>query len=153
MLLTEVHNNIMMHIVSQVQLITDKFEGNWWNNKENEDHYEAHKLMAQYAVASSVASELRRKIDKVKLDLDGIVEILGSDSKPEPGITKQIYRNDMLTFSKKQNAEGVMVSVKELEIELNKLGVDPSIISKAIKNAERPRKGNTYYIVSTSEEI
>jgi len=151
MKLTKAHNLVLDVVRSVTQDIADMFEGDWTTNQESENHYIAHMLMAEYVIVSTAASTLKKKVDKTKLDLDEIVETLGRNPNPEPGITKEIYSNSFLAFSKKQNAEGTTVTVKDLEIELNKLGVDPSIIKKAIDNAERPRKGNTYYMVGASE--
>jgi len=122
------------------------------SNSKNVVLYELQKAMCNFMVSNDLNSEWKKKYDNTKANLDINCREAGIETEIDAGSTKVLIDNRVFKFEKKRNEDGVIVSSKDMSIELAKLGIDKEIVNKAISAATKPKKGNTYYKVYCSDE-
>ena len=61
-----------------------------------------------------------------------------------------VYPN--ITYSKDLRKDSYIQVITNMITELNKIGVDPALITEAQKKSTKPKKGNTYYNVEVKED-
>ena len=123
------------------------FEGLSQNNEEVEKEHNLHYKAVDYLIYSSLGSRYKKLVDQSKKDLDEAV--------PNPdgvaGQTVTLGNTNLFHFAKKQNNDGSSTLVTDLVTELARLGVEKSVVDKALKKATKPKRGNVYYQVTVAE--
>jgi hypothetical protein len=142
-------------VVAPVEYVRDAFEKLFTTqSKENElveKQFTAHAAMTDYILVSALHSKYKKLFDKAKKALDKSAEGLGLDAEGLAGTTVTIHENDVFRFVKKRNQDGTSTLVVDLTTELARLGVEKSVVDKALKKATKPKRGNTYYEVELVE--
>ena len=118
------------------------------DNEKSAKLADMHTAMARFHIVSQINSRFQKWYASSKDSLDKAARSLGLYPEVINGEAKAMYQNDYFNFSKKRNAEGQSTAIKDFVTELNKLGVDPDTINKALTNATKPKKGSVYYTVT-----
>lgn len=113
--------------------------------------YEMSRAMGEFIVASTLNAHCKKKYEKAKEQLDFCAASLGKDIEVEDGCTLAIHADSSFSFQKRRNTTTATINTKKLLIELNKLGVDPSLLQKAVNNASEIKRGSVYYEVDVVE--
>ena len=111
----------------------------------------AHGAMIDFLVSSRLSAVWKKAYDKDKKQLDVAANDLGNDFEGEASITKEIYSFNSLVYKKRQNKDGVTTLLTDFINSLSRCDVSKETIDKALKMAEKPKKGATYYIVELNE--
>jgi hypothetical protein len=151
-ILSELDNELSNAIRNSHAKLTEDFSSSTQDNERTELEANMHEAMAQQKIAAKLATRFKSAHDASKKDLDTICDRLGVSPDPVPGTTTNLYEDKLYIFSKRQNVDSSVCSAKDLITELNKLGVDPTLITEAQKKATKPKKGNTYYNVEVKED-
>ena len=125
------------------------------DNSDNEQvmlEANVHSEMVIYMISSSLASKFSKLRDNAKTDLDTAILANGTDPTGRAGETLNLFESNFLKFTKRQNKDGEQCTVTEIVNQLNRLGVEASIIKEAVNKATKPKRGNTYYMVDAVEE-
>ncbi len=122
------------------------------SNEVASKQYDISKAMAEFIVAASLNTHCKKKYDNAKERLDFCAASLGKDIEVDDGDTATIYGDTQFSFSKRRNTTTPSINTKKLLIELNKLGVDPSLIEKAVNSASETKRGSVYYMVDVVDE-
>tara|TARA_R110002110_G_scaffold233883_1_gene449634 strand:- start:1612 stop:2094 length:483 start_codon:yes stop_codon:yes gene_type:complete len=112
------------------------------DNETTETAYKRHNAMLWYKLSSVLGTKYKKASDDAKKHLDTLTTI-----EPEPEETVHIFSSNVFVHSKKQNKNSSSVVVKDLITELSRLGVEKSVLDKALSNATTERRGNVYYNV------
>jgi len=112
---------------------------------------DAYYAMTEYLIASRINSRWKKAYDNSKANLDYVAETFDIDPRGVAGQTKTLLVINNLMYTKRQNKDGSTTLVTDLVNALNRCGVDKETIDKALKMAEKSKKGNTYYNVTTVE--
>ena len=121
------------------------------SNEVASAQYDMTRAMGAFIVASTLNAHCKKKYDKAKEQLDFCAASLGKDIEVDDGSTSSIYRDNNFSFQKRRNTTTSSINTKKLLIELNKLGVDPSLLKKAVDNASETKRGSVYYEVDVVE--
>lgn len=151
-ILSELDNNLSNTIRDCHVALTSDFSSTTKDNERAELEANMHEAMAQQQIAARLTTRFKKAHDISKKDLDLICERLGTSSESVPGTTTNLYEDKLYIFNKRQNVDSASCSSKDLITELNKLGVDPTLIEKAQKKATKPKKGNVYYNIDIKED-
>ena len=111
-----------------------------------------HNSMVNYLIYSSINSKYKKYFDLGKTAMDTGVEALGNDPSGKAGITLNLHENNVFTFTKRQNKDGETTLVTDLVTALARAGVEKAVVDTALKQATKPKRGNTYYDVKVVEE-
>jgi len=149
--LSDLDYKISMAISDAMTDLSSEFKGSAKNNKETAAEHSMNIAMATQKIASRLTTRFKKDHDLSKKRLDLACEQLVGSSSAVPGTTTTLYSDNMFVFSKRMNEDSAVCSVKDLMIELNKLGVDPDQIDKAREAATKAKKGNVYYNVDVNE--
>ncbi|MAG26346.1 hypothetical protein CMI47_12420 [Candidatus Pacearchaeota archaeon] len=142
----------MNNHVEYVRAMFEKlFEASTKENELAEKQFVAHTAMTEYVLVSALHSKYKKAFDKAKKTLDSASEGLGLDAEGLAGATVTIHENEVFRFTKKRNQDGTSTLVVDLCTELARLGVEKSLVDKAMKKATKPKRGNTYYEVELVE--
>ena len=106
--------------------------------------------MCEYKVFTELAGTYKKAADKAKKSLDTNATYLGKNINVEPDTRNTIYEGEFV-FVKRQNKDSTTTAVNDVVTELAKLGVDADVVRKAVANAEKVKRGATYYEVELSE--
>ena len=148
MTMANMKGDIVDRIYETVELLHSKFESNTQDNEESANLEALHSHMVDYLIFSDLNSMIKKKVELAKTGLDTSVDMPDGT----PGQTVVLGSTNLFEFKKKQNNNSDMVHVTSLKTALARLGVDKATIDAAVKDATKPKKGNTYYIVSLKEE-
>ena len=121
--------------------------------KSNSDmmyHGNMHKSMCEYKVFTELAGTYKKAAEKAKKSLDTNAAYLGCDVNTIPDQRNTVYEGEFV-FVKRQNKDSTTTAVNDVVTELAKLGVDADVVRKAVTNAEKVKRGATYYEVELSE--
>ena len=151
-ILSELDNNLSNVIRECHAALTSDFSSTTKDNERAELEANMHEAMAQQQIAARLTTRFKKAHDISKKDLDVICQRLGTSPESLPGTTVNLYEDKLFVFSKRQNADSASCSSKDLITELNKLGVDPTLIEKAQKKATKPKRGNVYYNIDVKED-
>ncbi len=147
MLVGVMSTNISKLIQDTLDQLQADFASDSSNNEQVALEADLYATMNQYIVYTLLNSQYKKAFDRTKKNLDRFAEDLGADIEGKAGVTQEIASVNGLVFSKERNKDGTTTLVTDLVNQLNRLGVDKDIIDTACKNAEKPKKGNTYYQV------
>ena len=147
---------IMAELSNEIDIIVDVvlkklemyYESDSTDNEAVTLGMDRHLSMANYIVHSMLNSRFKKEFDTSKKELDK----LSDDPDGVAGHTKQIYSSNSFSFSKKQNKDGETTLIVDLVTALARAGVDKDMVDAALKSAKKPKRGNTYYQVTTLEE-
>ena len=142
--------DLVKHI-DQAQLPIDYQAEPGTSNEVASAQYDMTRAMGEFIVASTLNAHCKKKYDKAKEQLDFCAASLGKDIEVDDGSTSSIYRDNNFSFQKRRNTTTSSINTKKLLIELNKLGVDPSLLKKAVANASETKRGSVYYEVDVVE--
>ena len=142
---------IQSDVINHTKELGGEIETDTTNNAKATLAVDMHQFMAKFFIVSRLNTEFKKWYDDCKKDLDRTAKALGIDPEVESGESKTIYQNEKFSFSKKRNAQGTSVSLKDFVIELHKLGVDPDMIDKAHEAAVQTKEGNQYYSIDIAE--
>lgn len=156
MLLTDMEtatNNIINTSRAELNasLIPDSTTFPETNNKIADQIATLHDTMSYYVIASRMNSFWKKAYDYSKKSLDANVEKLGIDSSGIPESTKHLFSTNVFSFAKRQNKDSESVLVVDLVTALSRLGVEKSVLDKALKMSTKPKRGNVYYEVKCVE--
>jgi len=121
--------------------------------KSNSDmmyHGNMHKSMCEYKVFTELAGTYKKAAEKAKKSLDTNAAYLGCNVDTNPNQRNTVYEGEFV-FVKRQNKDSTTTAVNDVVTELAKLGVDADVVRKAVSNAEKIKRGATYYEVELSE--
>jgi|TARA_R110000822_G_scaffold12978_7_gene46680 hypothetical protein len=121
------------------------------SNKDTEDAYDMHTRLIKHELLAAQHSYIKKEFDESKKGLDLALAGMGVDYKSIAGETKTLYHADGIKFSKRQNKDGNTTSLTDVLTQLACLGVEKAIVDKACSNANKPKKGNTYYIIEADD--
>ncbi len=139
-------------VINCASNLNDLFVSDSSNNELVNKEAIVHRAMVDYLIASSINSAWSKGYKSTKTILDATIEALDIPSSGVPGETITLHRSNALKFTKKQNKDGEAVTVTDLLNALARTGVEKDVVDKAFKMALKPRRGNTYYEVTASED-
>ena len=114
-------------------------------------HADEHNAMCNYIVCSYIAAKYKKLADVGKKELDYTVEKGGGIAEGIASTTQLKIQNNVLTFEKKQNKDGTTTLLTDVLNNLARAGVDKTVVDKAVKDAAKPKRGNTYYVVRATD--
>ena len=120
----------------------------------NQEHDAAYNMVSQLVIHSILDTQhsyIKKEFDKSKKGLDLALAGLGIEPSGVAGETTEMYHADGVTFSKKRNKNGTTTLLTDVLNHLARLGVAKDLIDKAVAKAEKPKKGNTYYIIEVDD--
>ena len=147
MLVGVMSTNITKLIQDTLDQMQADFVSDATSNEQAVQEADMYATMNQYIIYTLLNSQYKKAFDHSKKNLDMFAELLGHDNEGVANSIKNICKINGITFSKKRNKDGTTTLVTDLVNQLNRLGVDKDIIDTACKNAEKVKKGNTYYQV------
>lgn len=112
------------------------------SNEEQSFRADVHDTLVELAIAQTMKSVATKLHDNAKKKLDHLIV-----DSVKPGTQETLYEDSQIRYTKKKNNDSVSVPVKDFILELQKQGVEQSIIDKAYDKAVTTKKGNTYYVV------
>ncbi len=108
----------------------------------------AHEAMLEYVLHKLISGIYGKKTDEAKKRLDLCASGMDIDPDGVEGQTTLIYESNVFSFTKRRNKNTKVVATKDLITHLSRLGVEKSVMDKAIGLAEKDKHGNTYYDVN-----
>ena len=129
-----------------------RFVGTSTNNEEVSHESNMHGAMVNHIVASRISSKWKKEYGNSKRTLDSCLVSANGNPAGTPGSTNTLFQTNAFQFSKRQNVDGTITLVTDLTNALARLGVEKKIIDDALKMATKPKRGNVYYEVTTTEE-
>jgi hypothetical protein len=121
------------------------------SNEDINDAFDMMQRLVRHDILASQHSYIKKEFDESKKGLDQAVAGLGLDPNGVAGSTKTIYHQDGIKFSKRQNKDGTTTLLTDVLNQLARLGVDKETVDTAMRNAEKPKKGNTYYLIEADD--
>lgn len=134
-----------------IDVFTNKYASTETNNSMADSLAALNKTITEYVVISSLNSAMKKRHDQLKRMIDLQLVECGLKNEVPNGLQEELYQDNIFKFSKKRAVSSVNVAVKDFQLELQKLGVDQSLINKALENAGKERNGSVYYIVDLIE--
>ena len=131
------------------QLVSD-YKGSGSNNETALAH-DMYTRLVRHDILSCEHSYIKKEFDESKKGLDIALAGMQIDPNGVAGTTKVIYRDNGLKFSKRQNKDGPTTLLVDVLNQLARLGVDKSLVDQALRNAEKVKKGNTYYLIEADD--
>ena len=127
--------------------LPDEFQGTDKSNERNAMLHDLSVQLGRFVVVSALASKTKKDHDNCKKNIDDCLANLQDYEDVTSGNTFTYTDGSVFNLRKRRTAESFSLSVKDFELELNKLGVDPMLIAKAKANAQKTKPGNLYYEV------
>lgn len=146
-LLTNIEKLVDDHVMA---ITTDFVAPEGMSNQQADQAHVLHNRMAKFTVTSVLNAMYKKNYDRAKKELDSLLKEMDIDPSGTPGQLKELYRDSLFTFDKKQNEDGTTTLVVDLVTQLARLGVEKSVVDEAVKAATKPRRGNVYYQVHTN---
>lgn len=147
---TDSINDLREGTKQYVSSLMDSFDGKG-SNKDVEDAFDMMQRLVRHDILASQHSYIKKEFDESKKGLDTAIAGLGLDPNGVAGTTKTIYHQDGIKFAKRQNKDGTTTLLTDVLNQLARLGVDKETVDTAIRNAEKPKKGNTYYLIEVDD--
>ena len=139
--------------IHNISIVLDnQFIATTKDNEQATAEANMHNYMVNYLIYSAINSKFKKLYDTSKKALDVGVEDLGTSAEGKPATVLNLHENNIFTFTKRQNKDGETTLVTDLVTALARAGVEKAVVDKAIKDATKPKKGNTYYDVKVVEE-
>jgi len=113
-----------------------------------------HFYMVNYLIYSALNSKYKKLFDTGKRAMDTGVIAIHQDEHASDSVanqTRTLHQNNVFVFTKRQNKDGETTLVTDLVTALARAGVEKAVVDAAIKQATKPKKGNTYYDVKVVE--
>lgn len=151
-ILSSMQEDIDKSISTAVLVLDKQFIATTKDNEQATLEANMHNYMINYIVYSSLNSKYKKLYDTSKRALDTGTEDLGTDPTGKAGVVLNLHASNVFEFTKRQNKDGETTLVTDLVTALARAGVEKDVVDKAIKDATKPKKGNTYYDVKVVEE-
>jgi hypothetical protein len=147
--LTEMDAAISVIVEDVKRDFSNSFKSDSTDNERVNLESDAHYAMVDHLISSRINSKFKKAYDNSKINLDVAADEMDLDPRSKPEETTHIFTINGLIFNKRQNKDGTSTLLTDFVNSLNRCGVDKETIDKALKMAEKPKRGNVYYIVAT----
>ena len=147
MTLADLDLSIQKAIQTVVHSLTDNAKASTSNNAEAEGEMSLVKTLAELKITSALASMIKKQYDDNKKIADYTLDSMGKTSLVASGSEEILYSGNGFLFKKKRNTANKSASLKDFKLELEKAGIDKSVLDKAEESATREKDGAVYYIV------
>lgn len=144
----EMLDRIEMVIGETVGSLTSEFEkSEGASNEQANNEYEMHQRLGRHIVAAMLNKTYKKLYDKSKDELDNQLAVMGLDYLVNPGEERVLFENRGFKFIKKRHKSSEVVALDDFKIELAKAGVEPEVVSKALEEASKEKRGSVFYDV------
>jgi hypothetical protein len=127
------------------------FQSDSTDNERVNLESDAHYSMVDHLISARINSKWKKSYDNSKSNLDHAAEALGVGTEGIAGESKTLLLINDMKYSKRQNKDGTTTLLTDFVNALNRCDVSKETIDKALKMAEKPKRGNVYYNVSMEE--
>jgi hypothetical protein len=117
------------------------------SNAETSNAHDFHIAMIEYQLLAKQNKHVGSLFDAAKKKMDSLLTDMNRSNEAIADTTVELYADGDMAFKKKQNKTGSQLVVTDLLTALAKAGVDQDIVDKAVSDATKDKRGNTYYIV------